>query len=127
MHLDNDSSDGEMYLEASSEEDNSNGIISEIIMEKYYAVAYEHQWYIGRCTGEENNKYWLEFLKSELDTFTWPKADDIAEVDKAYIFHGPIELLGDGPFQLKRTEALCIPKKYKIEHKIMEQNSYNNY
>nr|CAI5841425.1 unnamed protein product [Callosobruchus analis] len=53
------------------------------------------------------------FLKNKLNDLVWPKTDDVAVVDMSFIFYGPIHLLGEGPFQLKRHDLINIEKRYK--------------
>ncbi|KAL0100589.1 hypothetical protein PUN28_019732 [Cardiocondyla obscurior] len=61
-----------------------------------------------------NNQVKMKFLKSELNLFVWPCDEDITFIDAKYIFYGPIELVGTGPFVLKHYDAEAIHKKYKI-------------
>lgn len=49
-----------------------------------------------------------------MDKFVWPRSDDTDVVNKKYIFFGPIDLVGAGPFELKRHDYLNIVKKYKV-------------
>lgn len=86
-----------------------------IDIEKYYAVSYDQQWYIGRVTEKiDDELFKLKFLKSELGQFKWPHHDDQDNVHKKFIFYGPIELIGTGPFQLKENDSSMISKKYKL-------------
>ncbi|CAH1100689.1 unnamed protein product [Psylliodes chrysocephalus] len=57
-------------------EENANNIESE----KYYDT-----WYIGRVIDifEETNTIKIKFLKSDLDSYVWPK-DDIQNGEKSY-------------------------------------------
>lgn len=56
----------------------------------------------------------MKFLKSELNSFVWPRDEDIMFVEAKYIFYGPIELVGTGPFVLKHYDAEAMHKKYKL-------------
>lgn len=90
-----------------------NARVSEVLLEKYYAVFYDDNYYIGRVIDNCDNKIKIKFLKSELNSFIWPR-DDVAFVEKKYIFYGPIELVGTGPFMLKHSDLAAIHKKYKL-------------
>lgn len=88
--------------------------ILEILIEKYYAVFYDNNYYIGRVIehcNKDNVK--MKFLKSELNSFVWPRDEDVAIVRIKFIFYGPIELIGNGLFTLKQTDLLIINKMYK--------------
>lgn len=80
--------------------------------EQYYAVYYEEKWYIGRVL-DITQKIKLKFLCEDLDKYVWPKRDDVAEVDSKFVFYGPISLLGNYPFYLKKVDKAEIIKKYK--------------
>ncbi|KAF5269523.1 hypothetical protein FQA39_LY08712 [Lamprigera yunnana] len=91
-----------------------------IELEKYYAVQYEEQWYIGRVINRsEENFYVMKFLKQEMDVFVWPKNinTDISKVYEPY--YGPIDLIGCEPFRSARTDLLTINKKYKVIKKML--------
>ncbi|KAF5279100.1 hypothetical protein FQA39_LY05778 [Lamprigera yunnana] len=93
-----------------------------IELEKYYAIQYEEQWYIGRVISRsEENFYVMKFLKQEMDVFVWPKNinTDISKVHESYIFYGPIDLIGCEPFRIARTDLLTINKKYYQENVIV--------
>lgn len=85
-----------------------------LIAEQYYAVRY-NAWYIGRIIDLTDDRTCrMKFLKSELENFIWPKELDVQNVDCDFIFYGPIELIGNGPFQLKRYDRIAIEKCYKL-------------
>lgn len=85
-----------------------------ITVENYYVENYyDNMWYIGRVLDIHKNVSKVKFLKYELDSYIWPHEDDIHNVENHFIFHGPVSLLGSGPFQLKRFEKNLIEKKYK--------------
>ncbi|CAH0558700.1 unnamed protein product [Brassicogethes aeneus] len=112
-----DSTDTECFSNDSDSPENSSlkkKISLTIVLEKYYAVFYEQKWYIGRVIKERStDTYTMKFLKYELNYFVWPKSEDVAIVSQQYIFYGPIDLIGSGPFQLKRNDFLKISKMYK--------------
>ncbi|RLU26209.1 hypothetical protein DMN91_000002 [Ooceraea biroi] len=85
-----------------------------IVEEKYYAVYYDDQWYIGRIIKIEETTCQIKFLYRNLDSFNWPKQEDVQQIKKCYIFYGPISLLGLNPFNLKRYDLCAIEKKYKM-------------
>lgn len=77
---------------------------------------YDTNWYLGRLinfTNQEQTFCTIKFLKSDLDTFYWPKHPEQQEVDIKYIFYGPINLQGFGPFTIKRNDRHQIIKIYK--------------
>lgn len=92
-------------------------LIPEILLEKYYAVFYDDNYYIGRVVEQCKNQVKIKFFKSELDCFIWPRDEDVTFVETKYIFHGPIELIGTGPFILKHFDLEVINKKYKLKKK----------
>ncbi|CAG9773365.1 unnamed protein product [Ceutorhynchus assimilis] len=113
---DNEDLDEELPSLTSSKE-----AISDFSCENYYAVLYD-TWYIGRVLeilDQETSK--IKFLKSELYEYVWPREDDIQIVEKKYIFYGPIKLIGNGPFRLKRFDKVKIEKSYR-ELKSREQD-----
>lgn len=100
-----------------SEDDSSLEQIKEkkidITFESYFAVYYDKNWYVGRVTGKEREKFVIKFLKQNLQKYMWPKIEDIQSVDKKFIFYGPIKLLGNGPFTISRIDLININKIYK--------------
>ncbi|XP_066584552.1 uncharacterized protein [Prorops nasuta] len=86
----------------------------DVILKKYYAVFYDDTFYIGRVIDMQDEKIKLKFLKLELDHFEWPRDDDIAIVDKEFLFYGPIEILGSSPFFLNFRNLSAINKQYKL-------------
>ncbi|KAL0100980.1 hypothetical protein PUN28_019401 [Cardiocondyla obscurior] len=103
----------ECFLENIPEIYNKNDV-PKIFLEKYYAVFYDDKYYIGRVVDQCNNHVKIKFLKSEFNSFVWPRDEDITFIDAKYIFYGPIELVVTGPFVLKHYDAEPIHKKYKI-------------
>lgn len=100
------------FLENNSNICNTN--IPEILLENYYAVFYDDNYYIGRVVDQSNNQVKMKFLKSELNSFIWPRNEDVTFIERKYIFYGPIELIGTGPFMLKKSDSEAIHKKYKL-------------
>lgn len=100
----------------SFESGNEKALDISIKKEYYYAVYYDNNWYIGRVLDsvEENRIFKIKFLKMELDTFLWPKEEDIQNVEQQFIFYGPLKLLNNGPFCIKRADKCAIEKKYKV-------------
>lgn len=94
-------------------------LVIDIQLDKYYAVAYDKQWFIGRITDvvKENNsedRYKVKFLKRNQNHFVWPRKVDSDIVEKSHFFYGPFELVGNGPLNLKRHDLVNIEKKYKL-------------
>ncbi|XP_030753635.1 uncharacterized protein LOC115880545 [Sitophilus oryzae] len=87
--------------------------IESISLDSYYAVYYDIQWYLGLVINCKSEKFKMKFLQQDKDIFKWPKKDDIQEVHRRFIFHGPITLCGCDPFTIKRNDLVVINKKYK--------------
>jgi len=87
--------------------------LKNIIEENNYAVCYREDWYVGRVIKKTDQFCQIKFLKNELNQFVWPKFDDIQQVETKFIFYGPVQLLGNGPFDLSYRDKLAIEKKYK--------------
>jgi len=56
----------------------------------------------------------IKFFKSELNSFIWPRDEDVTFAEKKYIFYDPIELVGTGSFVLKHSDLAVIHNKYKL-------------
>ncbi|XP_031357928.1 uncharacterized protein LOC116181664 isoform X2 [Photinus pyralis] len=84
------------------------------VLESYYAVYYSESWYIGRViTQSEDKCYKIKFLQSQLNTFIWPKDDDVQTVDQQYIFFGPIKMIGTNNMTISEENRNAIKRKYK--------------
>ncbi|XP_031350432.1 uncharacterized protein LOC116176097 isoform X1 [Photinus pyralis] len=106
--------------EISSEVSNISRNIS-IQQEAYYAVCYE-SWYIGRIIKVvDNAKSEIKFLKLELDKYVWPREDDKQIVNNKFIFYGPVSLMGNGPFHLRRNEKIKIEQIFKTIKKELKE------
>ncbi|KAF5278698.1 hypothetical protein FQR65_LT15586 [Abscondita terminalis] len=114
----NDDTDFELesFIESDESKSNEKDIDKTciVVKEKYYAVYYDTTWYIGRVVDiVDNSTSKIKFLIAELNNFIWPKKEDLQLVENQYIFYGPLNLIGNGPFELKRYDRLIIEKKYK--------------
>ncbi len=49
--------------------------------------------------------------------FSWPSRDDIQDVHKNYISYGPVTLVGNGPFDIKRSDFVKIKSLYSAKKK----------
>lgn len=98
--------------EISDETDKLESLVT-IKPEEYYSVFYDETWYIGRVTEMLENKSNIKFLKAELDKYVWPIKTDIQTVSNKFIFYGPLSLVGNYPFTLKRHEKMAIEARYK--------------
>lgn len=104
--------DGE--ISNNQNQDENSTYCTNIKQEEFYGVFYDDTWYIGRIVEIlPNNKFKIKFLKKELDELIWPVKDDFQVVKNEFIFHGPINILGNYPFRLKRHEKLELESKYK--------------
>lgn len=61
----------------------------------------------------DENKTKIKFMKKDLDNYIWPRTEDIHTVENRFIFYGPIDLVGNYPFKIKRSDDLRIIKEYK--------------
>lgn len=108
--------DGECSGECDLECDSASKTDISIDLESYYAIYYDNMWYIGRITKQSSNmsgSYEVKFLQKDLDEYKWPQKDDVQNVDKTFIFYGPLSLIGSNPFSIRRSDTIQIEKKYK--------------
>jgi len=74
---------------------------SGICQDEYYAVHYVSNYYIGRVLEKDGDFVKFKFLhRVGAHVFGWPKRDDVDSPHTSCIFFGPVELLGNGPFQV---------------------------
>lgn len=85
------------------------------ILEKYYAIYYDISWYLGRVIDfPDEGETKVKFLKMGLgDAYDWPKDDDIQIIKNNFLFYGPINLIGNGPFYIDDKCRRRISNKYK--------------
>ncbi|KAL4101321.1 hypothetical protein QTP88_021341 [Uroleucon formosanum] len=72
---DNNGLKDEPQLQTEQNKINMSGIVS-LNKENYYAIMYDTNWYLGRLiyfTNQEKTFCEIKFLKTDLDTFYWPK------------------------------------------------------
>ncbi len=55
----------------------------------------------------------MKFLEKHNDKFIWPKQTDIQTVNQQFIFYGPIQLKGFGPFSIEENELLRIKQRFQ--------------
>lgn len=84
-----------------------------IEMEKYYAVYYDNEFYIGRLVKEDGEYFTFKFLhrlrQGDNKLYDWPQRPDTETIHGKYVFGGPLKLIGTGPFvvnNLHEIEAL---------------------
>lgn len=83
-----DSSSGSITDTEESYQHSTSSKVS-VKLEKYYHVYYDSGWYIWRIIKHNvnTNTYLIKFLEVFLESYSWPKKDDIQEVGKkVYIF-----------------------------------------
>lgn len=85
--------------------------------EKYFAVYYDISWYLGRIISLNEDTCVVKFLKENLEKFDWPAHEDKQVLKKQYVFYGPIQLIGSGPFTLKRADYVQIKNRYSAMKK----------
>ena len=80
---------------------------SNVEKDKYYAVDYVNNYYIGRALISATNKcqftsfkFLYKIQQTHAKRFDWPKHDDIDLVHSTCVFFGPIHLKGNGPFEV---------------------------
>lgn len=81
-------------------------------IEHYYAVFYDNEFYVGRLVNHEGASYVFKFMHrlrkscQKQRYYDWPARPDIAEVTGKYIIHGPLDIIGNGPFSVKEIEMI---------------------
>lgn len=82
-------------------------------LEMYYAVYYDLDWYVGRVVDfPDEGLCKVKFLQKVLNNFKWPVHDDIQTVSNKFLFYGPINLDGNGPFTISRGQLNKIKLVY---------------
>lgn len=86
------------------------------MLEKYYAIFYDINWYLGRVLDfPDEGLAKVKFLKMGLgNAYEWPKDDDIQVINNKYVFYGPIHLIGNGPFLIDEKCHRRIVTQYKL-------------
>lgn len=93
-----------------------------ISKERYFAVYYDHTFYIGRALVLDSSTVTMKFLHSSFEKqFAWPSKDDVDSVKKVFIFYGPVTLEGIGPFREPLNELKDIQAAYKTMQKRLKQ------
>ena len=81
---------------------------------QFYAVFYDDSAYFGRAEEISQDHVKVKFLhksaavhrNATVQLFDWPKKADIQDIPKKYIFAGPIELVGNLPFQIPNLDII---------------------
>ena len=60
-----------------------------------------------------NQTFKIKFLFQNLEVFKWPRKDDIQEVEKKYIFYGPINMEGVNPLTISQSDRKLIINQFK--------------
>lgn len=101
------SSGSELEIESDDQSIDEKKLKIDIKLESYYAIYYEDTWYLGRVIDFwDENKTKIKFMKKDLDNYIWPRKEDIHTVENRFIFYGPIDLVGNYPFKVKRSDGL---------------------
>lgn len=91
------------------------------VLENYYAVYYQEQFYIGRVLKIEK-KVFLKFVSEVAENhFVWPKHQDDDWVEKERLFYGPIQIFGNEPFHVDNI----VLKKIKLAYRQYKSNTKN--
>lgn len=97
---------------------------SKILMHKehIYAIFYDEDWYLGRIIDIYPEEVKVKFLRKTIqkstEDFTWSHKHETYNVKKEYVFYGPINLIGNDPFSLKRSDKIKINERYKSLKKV---------
>ncbi|KYN08009.1 hypothetical protein ALC62_01010 [Cyphomyrmex costatus] len=81
----------------------------EKIKESFEMIKIRHFTDEKKDNEEENN----DNIIQEQNNDNWPKKDDVQEVDKRFVIHGPITLDGTNPFTINKEVRAEIQKKFK--------------
>ncbi|XP_044758739.1 uncharacterized protein LOC123316627 [Coccinella septempunctata] len=114
IELDENSSKEELEVPVDEIESHDKSEMGKVIIEaeRYYAIAYDDGWYIGRVLEKNGNSYKVKFLKQDLQNFVWPKNLDIQNVIDVFFIYGPISIEGTDPFQITRFDLNNIRKSF---------------
>ena len=86
-----------------------------ICQDEYYAVHYVSNYYIDRVLDKDGDFIKFKFLhRVGAHAFDWPRRDDVDSPHTSCIFFGPVQLLGNGPFQVPCQSV--IEKVFKAWH-----------
>lgn len=111
-------SSAELEIESDAQSIDEKNLKIDIKLESYYAIYYEDTWYLGRVIDFwDEYKTQIKFMKKDLDNYIWPRKEDIYTVENRFIFYGPIDLVGNYPFKIKRSDGLRLIKEYKNQKK----------
>ena len=93
------------------------GSSSSVVLEEYYAVYYDQNYYIGRAIEQKGDQLKFKFLHRNRCGFEaqydWPRRPDIDSVHRRYIIYGPIKLVGNGPFCVHENDISRIKSVHK--------------
>lgn len=90
----------------------------QLVEDKYYAVYFDTKAYIGRLLSKDGSNVKMKFLHSSSSiSFCWPRRDDIAIVNRARLFHGPVEIIGHGPFSIPAYADIMLAYKLCKKHR----------
>jgi hypothetical protein len=80
-------------------------------------VYYDDQFHIGRVLGLKDHRAEMKFLKQIFPgTFNWPSTPNVEDVQIHFIFYGPVQLEGHGPFHISDLESI------KTGYRAMKKN-----
>lgn len=125
--LDSSFTNSDEISDENEEKINSDEEYKDLIIheEKIYAVFYDEDWYLGRVIEIYPEEVKVKFLRKTIqksnEDFTWAHKHETYNIKKKYLFHGPINLIGNDPFSLKRSDKLQVTEKYKSLKKIFSQ------
>ena len=81
-------------------------------------------YYIGRVLDKDGDFVKFKFLhRVGAHAFDWPKRDDVDSPHTSCIFFGPVQLLGNGPFQVPLQSVIEKYLKLDIVYPLRLDNS----
>lgn len=87
-------------------------IFFRIILESYYAVFYDDQYYLGRAIELVEGKIKMKFLTKVLNKYYWPKKDDIDLVEEKFVLL-KLDLKGNCPYEVTNQQQQLLNTCYK--------------
>ncbi|PIK36573.1 hypothetical protein BSL78_26595 [Apostichopus japonicus] len=93
--------------------------------EKYYAVFYDNEYYVGKLVDLDGDFFIFKFLhrvrNAKSMIYDWPKRPDSEKIHGKYVIHGPLHMIGNGPFAIAgqaKVDALYNEMKMKVQHEV---------
>jgi len=88
-----------------------------IELEKYDAICYDDNWYLGRAIVYDAQLCTVKFLEESYRGYQWPILEDVQTVPLKFVMWEPITLIGNLPFTIDAKQRSKINKLYKTWRK----------